>query len=202
MDEETTTRLKLLLAEAEEKGFVYYKELGGSFPDASTGGPELDEVLSRLEGAGIAIVADPKIAPGKEPGEAIFSDPLEGSAFTDDPLQVYLREVAKVPLLTLEQETQLAESIAENGTDADRAKRQLVEANLWLVVSIAQQYGAAGIHILDLIQQGNAGLMQAASTFVPRRGYKFLTYATFWAHRSLNEMASNPKRRAVPVHLK
>lgn len=202
MDEETTARLKLLLAEAEEKGFVNYKELGGFFPDASTGGPELDEVLSRLESAGIAIVADPKITPSKEPAAAVIPDRLEGSAFTDDPVQVYLREVARVPLLTPEQETQLAESIAENGTGADRAKTQLVEANLWLGVAIAQQYGAAGIHILDLIQQGNAGLMQAAGTFVPRRGYKFSTYATFWAHRSLYEMVSAPKNIELRAHLR
>ena len=193
MDAETAVRLKLLLADAEEKGLVHYKELGGFFPNTYIGGPELDDVLSRLESAGIAIVADPKIALDKEPGEAISSDRLDGPAMIDDPLEVYLREVAKVPLLTPEDETRLAESIANNETDADRAKRQLVEANLWLVVTIAQQYRVSGIQILELIQQGNAGLMQAAGTFVPRRGYKFSTYATFWAHRSLSEMVSNPR---------
>jgi len=195
MDAETTTRLKLLLAEAEEKGFVYYKELGGFFPDTTAGGPELDEVLSRLESAGIAVVADPKIALDKEPPEAISSDRLDDSVMIDDPLQVYLREVAKVPRLTPEDETRLAESIANNETGGDRAKRQLVEANLWLVMSIAQQYRVSGIQILELIQQGNAGLMQAAGTFVPRRGHKFSIYATFWAHRSLSEMVSNPSCR-------
>ncbi|MGH9613483.1 MAG: sigma-70 family RNA polymerase sigma factor [Bryobacteraceae bacterium] len=192
MDAETAARLKALLADAAEKGFVHYKALGEFFADASTGGPELDEVLSRLESGGIAIVADAKTAPDKEPGETV-PERLDGAAIIDaDPVKVYLREVAKVPRLTPEDETRLAERIQNNGTDADPAKTQLVEANLWLVVAIARQYAGAGIHMLDLLQQGNAGLMHAAATFIPRRGYRFSTYAAFWAHRRLHEMVSNP----------
>jgi DNA-directed RNA polymerase sigma subunit (sigma70/sigma32) len=186
MDEERTTRLKLLLEDVKRRGFVYYKELGDFFPDTYMGGPELDEVLSQLERAGIAILADPKMVLDKEPAQVIFSDRLDDLEIVDDPLQVYLREVSKVSRLTSEHEIQLAESIANKGTDADRAETQLVEANLWLVVTIAQQYRVPGIHILDLLQQGNAGLMQAAGTFDPVRGYKFSTYTTFWVHRSLN----------------
>jgi Sigma-70 factor, region 1.1/Sigma-70 factor, region 1.2 len=147
MDEERTTRLKLLLEDVKRRGFVYYKELGDFFPDTYMGGPELDEVLSQLERAGIAILADPKMVPDKEPAQVIFSDRLDDLEIVDDPLQVYLREVSKVSRLTSEHEIQLAESIANKGTDADRAETQLVEANLWLVVTIAQQYRVPGIHI-------------------------------------------------------
>ena len=193
MDIERTSSLKVLLEDARNRGFLYYKELARFFPSADPGGTELDEVLSYLERAGIHILPDPDLVPEKVATKRIPPHRVNDFYIDADPLQVYLHEVAQVPHLTPEREIQLAETVAGGGPDAARAETQLVEANLWLVVAIARHYAIPGVHMLDLLEQGNTGLMRAAHTFRHGHGYKLATYATFFVHRSLDELVSTTR---------
>jgi RNA polymerase primary sigma factor len=118
---------------------------------------------------------------------------------TSDPVRLYLREIGRVKLLTAEQEVSLARRI-ERGDEA--AKRQLVEANLRLVVSIARRYAGRGMSLLDLIQQGNLGLIRAVEKFDYRRGFKFSTYATWWIRQAITRgLADQARTIRVPVHM-
>src|SRR3954447_16649335 len=116
-----------------------------------------------------------------------------------DPVRAYLREIVKVPLLTAEQEVSLAKRI-ERGDAA--ARRQLIEANLRLVVSIAKRYVGRGMLFLDLIQEGNLGLMRAVEKFDWRRGYKFSTYATWWIRQAITRgIADQARTIRIPLHV-
>ena len=168
-----------LIDDAKRRGFVHYRQLAALRSD------DLDEVLHQLDRFAVEIVADPSPTSHSDSDEP-----------ADEPLQVYLREVAKVPRLTPEDELQL---MAAGG---GQPQRQLVEANLFRVVAIARHYRRPGFHLLDLIQQGNEGLLQAAGTFQPAHGYNFPIYAAFCIHRSLHGLITNPPEKVVPVHLR
>ncbi len=117
----------------------------------------------------------------------------------DDPVRMYLKEIGKVPLLSMEEEVELAKRI-ESGDET--AKDRLVEANLRLVVSIAKRYAGRGMHFLDLIQEGNLGLIKAAEKFDYRKGYKFSTYATWWIRQSITRSIADQARTIrIPVHM-
>lgn len=117
----------------------------------------------------------------------------------DDPVRMYLKEIGKVPLLSMEEEVELAKKI-EEGDEA--AKDKLVEANLRLVVSIAKRYAGRGMQFLDLIQEGNLGLIKAAEKFDYRKGYKFSTYATWWIRQSITRSIADQARTIrIPVHM-
>lgn len=128
----------------------------------------------------------------------------EGLA-VDDPVRMYLKEIGRVPLLTAERERELAEiMIDENSTEADKdaAKNELVEANLRLVVSIAKRYVGKGMFFLDLIQEGNLGLMKAVDKFDYSKGYKFSTYATWWIRQAITRAIADQARTIrIPVHM-
>ncbi len=128
------------------------------------------------------------------------NDPLEGvSPLSDDSVKMYLREIGRVPLLTAKQEIELARRIKKNDLEA---KRKLVRHNLRLVVSIAKKYINRGLPFLDLIQEGNLGLIRAAEKFDPERGYKFSTYATWWVRQGITRSLSDKSRTIrVPVHM-
>jgi DNA-directed RNA polymerase sigma subunit (sigma70/sigma32) len=185
MDPAISARLNLLLEGAKRRGVVYYGYLSEFFPASGMTSPALDHLLSQLDRSGLEIVPDPTPVLSEESAHR-FSEPASEPAGDDHPLQVYCRAVAKVPLLSLQQEIQLAEAIAGATSDSDEAKKQLVEANLGLVVSIVQRCGTTETQMLDLIVQGNAGLINAASTFRPGNGYKFSTYAAFCVNRLLS----------------
>ncbi len=122
----------------------------------------------------------------------------EGLAI-DDPVRMYLKEIGKVPLLDAERETALAEKMAQGDT---KAKQELVEANLRLVVSIAKRYVGKGMFFLDLIQEGNLGLMKAVEKFDYRKGYKFSTYATWWIRQAITRAIADQARTIrIPVHM-
>ena len=122
----------------------------------------------------------------------------EGLAI-DDPVRMYLKEIGKIPLLSAEKETQLAERISQGD---ERAKNELVEANLRLVVSIAKRYVGKGMFFLDLIQEGNLGLMKAVDKFDYQKGYKFSTYATWWIRQAITRAIADQARTIrVPVHM-
>ena len=180
-----SARLSLLLEEAKRRGFVYYRDLGDLFPSSGVTQPELDHLLSQLDRSRIEIVPDFNPVLSEDSADGI-SEQAGEPAGDDHPLQVYRREVARVPLLSLQKETQLAEAVADATSGSDEPKKRLVEANLGLVVSIAQRCGRTENQMLDLIVQGNAGLIDAASTFRPGNGYRFATYATFCVNRSLS----------------
>ena len=120
----------------------------------------------------------------------------------DDPVRMYLREIGRISLLSGDEEIELARKIAEGGEAGMRAKRKLVQANLRLVVSIAKKYVGRGMLFLDLIQEGNLGLIRAAEKFDHERGYKFSTYATWWIRQAITRAIADQARTIrIPVHM-
>jgi len=120
----------------------------------------------------------------------------------EDSIKLYLKEIGRIPLLTAEQEIQLAREILKGGKSGDDAKRKLVQANLRLVVSIAKKYLNRGLSFLDLIQEGNLGLIRAAEKFDHEKGYKFSTYATWWVRQGITRSLADKSRTIrVPVHM-
>ncbi len=120
----------------------------------------------------------------------------------DDPVKVYLKEIGRVPLLSTEEEVSLAITIQGGGDDGDRAKQRLSEANLRLVVSIAKRYVGRGMQFLDLIQEGNLGLIKAVEKFDHTKGFKFSTYATWWIRQAITRAIADQARTIrIPVHM-
>ena len=120
----------------------------------------------------------------------------------EDPVRLYLREIGRIKLLSTAEEIELARQIMKGGTPGDRAKRKLVQANLRLVVSIAKKYVGRGMLFLDLIQEGNLGLIRAAEKFDHERGFKFSTYATWWIRQAITRAIADQARTIrIPVHM-
>ena len=161
----------------------------------------LDALYAALEARGIRVTeeeADMPMLDETQIGELEHELSAEGVAL-DDPVKAYLKEIGRVPLLTMEQELELAR--AAQAGDAD-ARRKLSEANLRLVVSVAKRYVGRGLPFLDLIQEGNLGLMKAAEKFEPERGFKFSTYATWWIRQAITRAIADQGRTIrIPVHL-
>lgn len=162
----------------------------------------LDELYEALEARGVHIAEDEEaeLPPLDETqlGQLEHELSAEGVAL-DDPVHTYLKEIGRVPLLTAQQEADLAR--AAQAGDAD-ARRALSEANLRLVVSVAKRYVGRGLPFLDLIQEGNLGLMKAAEKFEPERGFKFSTYATWWIRQAITRAIADQARTIrIPVHM-
>ena len=161
----------------------------------------LDALYAALEARSIRVTeeeADMPMLDETQIGELEHELSAEGVAL-DDPVKAYLKEIGRVPLLTMEQELELAR--AAQAGDAD-ARRKLSEANLRLVVSVAKRYAGRGLPFLDLIQEGNLGLMKAAEKFEPDRGFRFSTYATWWIRQSITRAIADQGRVIrIPVHL-
>ena len=161
----------------------------------------LDALYEALEARGIRVVeedADLPLLDDAQIGRLEHELSAEGVAL-DDPVKAYLKEIGQVPLLSAEEEQTLAR--AARAGDAD-ARRRLSEANLRLVVSVAKRYAGRGLPFLDLIQEGNLGLMKAAEKFEPDRGFKFSTYATWWIRQSITRAIADQGRTIrIPVHL-
>ena len=120
-------------------------------------------------------------------------------AFADDSVRLYLREIGKIPLLTQEEELELAKKAAKGNK---KAKDKMVEANMRLVVSIAKRYSGRGLDFLDLIQEGNTGLLRAVEKFDPDKGFKFSTYATWWIRQAITRAIADQARTIrIPVHM-
>ena len=120
----------------------------------------------------------------------------------DDPVRMYLKEIGRFPLLTFDEETRLAEAIVAGGEEGEMAKQMLAEANLRLVVSIAKRYSGRGMQFLDLIQEGNMGLMKAVDKFDHTKGFKFSTYATWWIRQAITRAIADQARTIrIPVHM-
>jgi RNA polymerase primary sigma factor len=135
--------------------------------------------------------------------EVIFKQPKESSPLVNDSVYLYLREIGKIPTITADQEIETARGIqSEDKKTSDKAQRALVRANLRLVVSIAKRYARNSNQLLDLIQEGNLGLMKAASKFDYKKGYRFSTFATWWIRQSISRSIADKSRTIrIPVHM-
>ena len=162
---------------------------------------QLDELYTALEDRGVHLTEEEEDLPALDEtqiGRLEHELSAEGVAL-DDPVKAYLKEIGRVPLLTAEQEAALARAAQAGDEDA---RRKLSEANLRLVVSVAKRYAGRGLPFLDLIQEGNLGLMKAAEKFEPERGFKFSTYATWWIRQSITRAIADQGRTIrIPVHL-
>ena len=155
---------------------------------------EIEEVLKKISESGIKVNEDVVVVEDDEEMEKLMSQ-----VYVDDPVKMYLKDIGKVPLLTQEQEIELAKRMAEGDEDA---KRQLSESNLRLVVSIAKKYVGRGMLFLDLIQEGNFGLMKAVEKFDYTKGFKFSTYSTWWIRQSITRAIADQARTIrIPVHM-
>lgn len=206
--------LNELIAKGKNSGSLSYQEIMGALEQIDLTPEQIDDVYECLATSGINVVSedeglidsDDEINENEEAGfhpdseddvEIDLSVP-EGIAL-DDPVRMYLKEIGRVPLLSAAEETNLAQR-AEEGDD--EAKRSLAEANLRLVVSIAKRYVGRGMLFLDLIQEGNMGLIKAVDKFDYRKGYKFSTYATWWIRQAITRAIADQARTIrIPVHM-
>ncbi len=196
-----------LLHEGREKGFVTYEDIEKHLPSEYLNAETLDNLYFNLMELGIDVMEETKAK--EETPEETPPAPTTVSAAEDsgdledlplsDPVRMYLREIGKIPLLTPEEEVELAKRVEAEEAEA---KAKLVEANLRLVVSIAKKYIGRGMLFLDLIQEGNLGLIRAVEKFDYRKGYKFSTYATWWIRQAITRAIADQARTIrIPVHM-
>ena len=195
-----------LIKKGKENGFITYEILANDLKGIDLDSEELDNLYDALVSAGIEIIAEDDI--GSEDGDVTGGEDLEDilkdstiakELTVNDPVRMYLKEIGKISLLSLEEETKLSERIV-NGDE--EAKNILAESNLRLVVSIAKRYVGRGMLFLDLIQEGNIGLMKAVEKFDSNKGYKFSTYATWWIRQAITRAIADQARTIrVPVHM-
>jgi RNA polymerase primary sigma factor len=193
MDDESVRRLQHLIEIGTKKGYVLYDEIDDLFPDDYAGEREIGDILSELERIGVEILEEPKtvLEQGIEKDELVHAQEVpDFSEYVDDPVRVYLREVGAVPRLTREDEIDLGKRIRDGGLETENARKDLCETNLRLVVSVATRYTNRGVHVLDLIQDGNDALLKAVYTFDFSHGYEFSTYATWWVRRTMKQLTS------------
>ena len=204
-DEITNNKVYSILKKAKENGKITYGELASQLGDVTP--DQIDKVFDVFEELGVDVLKDdsedePDIEDLEEVEEIkiddINSTSLEGIS-VDDPVRMYLREIGRIPLLTFEEELELAQRILENDEDA---KQKLAESNLRLVVSIAKKYVGRGMLFLDLIQEGNMGLIKAVEKFDYTKGFKFSTYATWWIRQAITRAIADQARTIrIPVHM-
>ena len=197
-------KLNELYELGKRKGTLTYKEIMNALMELDMDPDQLDKVLETLEALGVEVVNELEPQPEAEPADTAdtkLEDDLsvpEGISI-DDPVRMYLKEIGKVPLLTAEEEIEIAKRLE---TGDEEAKKKLSEANLRLVVSIAKRYVGRGMLFLDLIQEGNLGLIKAVEKFDYRKGYKFSTYATWWIRQAITRAIADQARTIrIPVHM-
>lgn len=184
----------------KEKGFVTYEELANSLKGLELDADSLDELYNLFNENGIAVVSEDEQDAGSGVDKLLLEDSVLSKDLTiNDPVRMYLKEIGQIKLLTMEEELELADRIAAGD---EQAKITLAEANLRLVVSIAKRYVGRGMLFLDLIQEGNIGLMKAVEKFDVTKGYKFSTYATWWIRQAITRAIADQARTIrVPVHM-
>jgi RNA polymerase primary sigma factor len=190
-----------LVKKGKEVGFVTQDEVLTAFPDAESRVQELDDLYTHLAEEGIDVLevgTEEELKPGDLEKELeVLTTLAEGQI--SDPVRMYLKEIGRVSLLTAAEEVELAQK-AEKGSLA--AKERLINSNLRLVVSIAKKYVGRGLSLLDLIEEGNIGLMRAVEKFDWRKGYKFSTYATWWIRQAITRAIADQARTIrIPVHM-
>lgn len=197
--------VKTLLEKGKASGKLSTQELDAVLVELDYDVDEIDKLYDIVEGQGIEIVDDFSLdlidGLGLEVGTTKATDTvaIDKNMSMDDPVKVYLKEIGNVQLLTAEEEIALAQSINDENSDA---KQKLAEANLRLVVSIAKRYVGRGMQFLDLIQEGNLGLIKAVEKFDYTKGFKFSTYATWWIRQAITRAIADQARTIrIPVHM-
>lgn len=205
-DSKEKEKVMKILKTAKEKGKITYGELAAELGEANP--EEIDKVFDAFEELGVNVLKDeddllePDIEDLEEV-ENIKIDDLDvvnmDGVSVDDPVRMYLKEIGRIPLLSFEEELELAKRVLEND---EEAKQKLAESNLRLVVSIAKKYVGRGMLFLDLIQEGNMGLIKAVEKFDYKKGYKFSTYATWWIRQAITRAIADQARTIrIPVHM-
>ncbi len=202
-------KLKELLSHAKKnKKMITQDEILEQFKDIQINSDKMDAIFDFFEKSGIDVVYNEKNVIMETENDDLDFDNSElenldlsipDNLNTDDPIRMYLLEIGKIPLLSMEEEQDLAKRIAE-GDEA--AKQTFTESNLRLVVSIAKKYVGRGMHLLDLIQEGNIGLLKAVDKFDYNKGFKFSTYATWWIRQAITRAIADQSRTIrIPVHM-
>jgi len=193
-------RKEELVKIGKSKGFITYEELAFSLKGLEIDSDTLDDLYNTFNENNIAIVSEEDDSSSDSVDKLLLDDnALTKNLTIDDPVRMYLKEIGQIKLLSLDEELKLADRIGEGD---EEAKRILAEANLRLVVSIAKRYVGRGMLFLDLIQEGNIGLMKAVDKFDVTKGYKFSTYATWWIRQAITRAIADQARTIrVPVHM-
>ena len=211
--EEVQSALQALIAQGKKEGMIRLSDLNAQLEKLQLTPEKIEEIYDRFEAMNIPLItAELELNDDSLPGddgdidltgleEEELVDPVDLAAeySLDDPVRMYLKEIGQIKLLSAEEEVELAKRVSE-GDQA--AKNKLTEANLRLVVSIAKKYSGRGLHILDLIQEGNTGLIRAVDKFDWTKGNKFSTYATWWIRQAITRAIADQARTIrVPVHM-
>lgn len=193
----------------KKNGILEFSDINAQFKEIDLDGDKTEKILDYLEQNGIVamvpdsdadddIILDVDDEPTEEELENIEFSVPDGVSI-EDPVRMYLKEIGKVPLLSADEEVELAKKMEEGDAES---KKRLAEANLRLVVSIAKRYVGRGMLFLDLIQEGNLGLIKAVEKFDYRKGYKFSTYATWWIRQAITRAIADQARTIrIPVHM-
>jgi RNA polymerase primary sigma factor len=194
--------LKELIARGKQQGNLTYADIDSALGNLELTPDQIEDVYESLSELGIEVLTEGGLdaaAPQRKAGAEGDDLSVPDGVSIDDPVRMYLKEIGRVPLLTAEEEVSLAKQIEAGDEDA---KRRLAEANLRLVVSIAKRYVGRGMQFLDLIQEGNLGLIKAVEKFDYRKGYKFSTYATWWIRQAITRAIADQARTIrIPVHM-
>ena len=206
--------IKGLIQNGKRKGTLTYREIMDALQGIELTADQIDEIYEQLGRMGIDVIPEPGEVEEvlEKPGDDLNEDEVEvqeeetevdlsipEGVGIDDPVRMYLKEIGRVPLLNAEEEIELAKRMEEGD---EGAKRRLAEANLRLVVSIAKRYVGRGMLFLDLIQEGNLGLIKAVEKFDYKKGYKFSTYATWWIRQAITRAIADQARTIrIPVHM-
>ena len=215
--EDMASIIQGLIAQGRKDGMIRASDLNAQLERLDLSAEKIEEIYDRFEAMNIQIVAeelDPDLSDDLDLGDGLdgdidlsgleeedLVDPVDLAAEynLDDPVRMYLKEIGQVRLLSAEEEVELAKRVSEGDQEA---KNKLTEANLRLVVSIAKKYSGRGLHILDLIQEGNTGLIRAVDKFDWTKGNKFSTYATWWIRQAITRAIADQARTIrVPVHM-
>ena len=216
--DDTQAVIAAMISQARKDGMIRATDLAAELEKLDLTAEKMEEIYDRLDAMNIQIVSsDLDLEMGDELEvlgddmddvvdlsgleEDVLVDPVDLAAEynLDDPVRMYLKEIGQIPLLTAEEEVDLAQRVSEGDQEA---KSKLTEANLRLVVSIAKKYSGRGLHILDLIQEGNTGLIRAVDKFDWTKGNKFSTYATWWIRQAITRAIADQARTIrVPVHM-
>ncbi len=188
----------------KSKGSLTNREIMDAIEEVSLDAEHMEKLYDMLEEQGIEIIEEPiddieSLDIAAVAGDTYTADDGSEMMIVDDPVKVYLKEIGKVSLLSAQEEIELAKKMSEG---SEYAKDRLAEANLRLVVSIAKRYVGRGMHFLDLIQEGNLGLIKAVEKFDYEKGYKFSTYATWWIRQAITRAIADQARTIrIPVHM-
>jgi RNA polymerase primary sigma factor len=193
------TIVKQLIDRGKKSGLLTYKEIMDTLEDVDLSPEQIEKIYEILESMGIEVINESDDFNADQLMAEDIEIAIPEGISIDDPVRMYLKEIGKVPLLSGDEEINLAKNIELGNPEA---KKKLAEANLRLVVSIAKRYVGRGMQFLDLIQEGNLGLLKAVEKFDYRKGYKFSTYATWWIRQAITRAIADQARTIrIPVHM-